>query len=203
MIHASADFRVNSPPHVIRLAKDIGYSGRVRFTRKWVSPEHVRSQMGLSVLDHTETGTVYFNKRDRADVWARVYDKQNERLEKGFADPGPLVRLEIGLMSDVGATLRDASDPLALFLAYASQTLCTVDGVVPAWKSQAQGYVLSRPIRVPSVHERIQTLLDTSPDVGRICNLAREAFGADALGILTTLLSRRLSQKSALAVSVS
>src|SRR5450830_1701966 len=50
-------------------------------------------------------------------IWARVYDKREERVSRGFADPGPLVRVEL-VVSGVGATLRDVSDPSALFYHY-------------------------------------------------------------------------------------
>lgn len=198
MIHASGDFTVSSPPTVVRHALEFGYSGKARFTRKWVSPSLVRAQLGLSASDGTQTGTVYYNKRERADVWARVYDKQEELVSKGFADPGPIVRLEIGLMSDVGATLRDAGDPTALFLHYATVSICSASAQIPQWSSEAQGYVLDRPKMSPTANQRIKAILDTSIDIGRICNLARDAYGADALKELTRLIASRLAQKSLL-----
>ena len=81
-----------SVPAVVAAVKMAALSGSLSLTRKSLQPSHCRYLGGIDVDGH-ETGTVYLGKRQNADVWAKVYDKRHERLSRGFADPGSLLRV--------------------------------------------------------------------------------------------------------------
>ena len=48
-------------------------------------------------VDGGETGTLYLGKKS-AEVHAKVYDKRQERLDKGYSDPGVLTRYEVTVL---------------------------------------------------------------------------------------------------------
>lgn len=170
MLHVTGDYLVASPPGVTQSVKTAMYAGEVAFTRKRVLPtqcQHVFSQS----RDGFETGTCYLGQRANADVWGKVYDKQHERLSRGYADPGPVVRVEIACMSDVGVTLRDAADPFDIFFQFAGKTLCEVPPEWSGWVAHGEGYVLGEK-RVRSLWERFDALLVGSRDVRRLAEMA-------------------------------
>lgn len=195
MLHATQDFVVEHPPAAYRMVKALAYSGQLRLTRKAILPNAVRhwgclasctvrSEDGLWV-DCEETGTVRLGNRANADVWAKVYDKRQERLDNGYPDPGPLMRVEIALMSDVGCTLRDAAAPGAVFWHHAATLMGWRPGGTAVWRKGGEGFAFSGERRVITRAERVAGLLAMSPDVQRVVDLAREevaARGLDALG---------------------
>jgi len=99
-----------------------------------------------------ETGTVYVGGKN-ARVSLAVYDKRQEQLVKGRPDPGPTIRYELrfrGGEDAVPLTLRDASDPTALFWHYIPEDILPAPrgALVPAWvKTDTVGYNL--PPRTP------------------------------------------------------
>lgn len=203
LLHATQDFVVPSPPHAIQRCRDLAYAGELQLTRKAFSQAYVRTYMALAAQG-VETGTVYLGSRSNSDVWAKVYDKQAERRGRGFDDPGPLVRVEIAVQSDVGATLRDAAEPGALFWHYAKRLLwgCPV-GVRP-WASHGEGFVMVQRKAVFTVAQRVEGLLDGSLDVQRLVDLARAGVGGptgvqpaaeDVLAWLRPFLLARLRQQ--------
>ena len=99
MLHVTADYLCASVPAVVAAVKAAALSGSLSLTRKSLQPSHCSYLGGIDVDGH-ETGTVYLGKRENADVWAKVYDKRHERLSRGFADPGSLLRVEVALQSD-------------------------------------------------------------------------------------------------------
>lgn len=190
MLHATADFLVD-PPAIIQDAKSQGQAGRMQLTRKSIPPKFVHALLSLNAAG-VETGTVYLGNRKNADVWAKIYDKQHERVSKGFEDPGAIVRVEIAAQSDVGATLRDAFDPMALFYNFASTSLVEPPPDVPEWSANGEGFVLDG---VPSnftCDQRLKAILAGSLDVTRLLRLAIDGFGDEAASVLSSLLVQRL-----------
>lgn len=189
LLHATADYVVSSPPSVIQEVKAAASAGSLALTRKRIMSQHVKFYMGLSA-DGQETGTVYLGKRENADVWAKIYDKRQERLDRGFSDPGSLVRVEVSVQSDVGATLRDVANPGPLFFYFAGRSLVEVPSGTPAWSAHGEGYAVG-PRVVRPVVARLERLLEDSLDVGRLVELAREAYGAEAGRVLGRMVGQR------------
>lgn len=197
MLHATQDYVVASPAAVIQETRLLGQAGELALTRKRILPTQVKSILAVGVRG-SETGTVYLGNRANADVWAKIYDKQEEQLLRGFADPGSLVRVEIAVQSDMGATLRDAADPSSLFFHFGSRSLVQVpDGVAP-WSPYGEGYVPSAARFVPTPLQRIESILESSADFARVLRIARAEFGDAVFEALQPVLRRRCSLRDAL-----
>lgn len=194
LMHATADY-VADGPQCFQSAKSAGYSGSVHLSRKAVSRHRVKT-FGVFAPDGRETGTVYFGHRANADVWARVYDKRNERIDANAPDPGPLVRVEIAVNADYGVTLRDVEQPDGVFYNVAVPSLVAESPMADLWRPGSLGFVLPPP-RSVSPYDRLRSILDQSADVQRLCDLARKVWGVDdAPAELAKLVQRRCSLRS-------
>ncbi len=185
MLHATQDYFVLSPSEVILAVKDAAFAGELALTRKRLLP----SQVGVLLSpgsDGAETGTVYLGNRANADVWAKVYDKRHERLAKGYADPGPIVRVEVAVQSDVGATLRDAWCPHDLFFYHASKTIVEAPQGFAGWAPSGEGFVLGERREVLP-DERLHRLFENSADVRVLVNLAVDLYGDRGWRVLARL----------------
>lgn len=177
MLHATADFLCADVPAVIHQVKDAAYAGELSLTRKRILPSQCQHVFGVD-CDGRETGTVYLGQRANADVWAKVYDKRHERLSKGFSEPGSLCRVEVACMSDVGATLRDASDPYDIFFHFAGRSLVEAPEGVAEWLPHGEGYVLGER-RERTLFERFDCLIAGSWDIRRLAEMAVALYGVD------------------------
>lgn len=177
-------------PDLYRRTKDVG----VNLTRKRVKP-HV---LLAPDADGNDSGTCYFGHRGNAEVSARVYDKQLERVSKHYPDPGPITRYELTFRSGVGCTLRDAADPTAVFWHHASPDLLPAPANAPAWSPHSEGFV-STPRQIFSPYDRVKRILENSADVERALDVALSADDGDRIVamVLQSMLSRR---RKALAV---
>lgn len=182
MLHATADYIVQSPPDCIAQVKSAAQGGLLSLTRKALQPRHCTYLLGAD-SDGAETGTAYLGNRANADVWAKVYDKRHERLSRGFADPGPIVRIEVAVQSDVGATLRDAFDPRDLFFHFAARSLVEAPPDVGNWSAHGEGYVLGER-RERTLFERVESLLENSLDVARLGSMAILLYGEKAASVI-------------------
>lgn len=177
MLHATADFYVPSPPAVIQAFKAAAFAEELSLTRKGITKE--QCSVVLRPDDNgEETGTLYLGQRANADVWAKVYDKRHQQICSGYRDPGPLVRVEVACQSGVGATLRDASDPTAVFFHYAGRSLVAAPPDFSGWAPHGEGYVLGER-RERSLFERFDALLAGSNDIRRMAMMAIELHGRD------------------------
>lgn len=177
MLHATADFLVADVPAAVQAVKAAAYAGDLVLTRKRILPSQCQHVFGVDV-DGKETGTVYLGQRKNADVWAKVYDKRHERLSRGYADPGSLVRVEVAAMSAVGATLRDASDPTDLFWHFAGRSLVEAPADFAGWEPHGEGYVLGER-RERTLFERFENLIAGSLDIRRLAEMAVQLYGLD------------------------
>lgn len=191
MLHATQDYLAPSPPAVIAAVRDAGFSESLMLTRKRILKAHVNALLGSNI--HGEiTGTVYLGNRANADVWAKVYDKQHERVSKGLTDPGPVVRVEVAVQSDVGATLRDAYDPHDLFFNFAGKSLVEVPAGFLGWVPSGEGYALGERQEILPL-DRLDRLLDYSLDLGKLVSVAVEAYGEKAGDVLSRLIQKKCS----------
>lgn len=182
MLHATADYLVPSPPEVVGQVKRAAQSGELALTRKKLAPAHCTYLLGADI-DGNETGTVYLGNRANADVWAKVYDKRHERLTRGYADPGSLVRVEVAVQSDVGATLRDAAQPCDLFFHFAGKSIVAVPPEFAGWEPHGEGFVLGER-RERTLFERMEALIDNSLDIAKLGAMAVVLYGEKAADVV-------------------
>jgi hypothetical protein len=189
MLHATQDYFVLDPSAVILSVKDAAFSEQLFLTRKVLKKAHVNALLSPGITG-TETGTVYLGNRANADVWAKVYDKQHERLQRAGIDPGPIVRVEIAVQSDVGATLRDAFDPHDLYFHFASKSLVEAPQGFQGWVPSGEGFVLGESREILPL-DRLDRLLDFSLDLTRLIDIAVAAYGAKSGVVLSRLLRKK------------
>jgi hypothetical protein len=169
ILHAALDRRVDAPTHVQRLYR-AARRGQVKLSRKSLDPlRDIDHWIKPGLADGRDTGTVYLGP-PTARIRAAVYDKRDERLRAGAADPGPLLRHELRTKK-VGATLRDAFDPTALFWHYMAPELLKRPTGVADWSPHAEGYELPA-MRQYTPQERIQRIIDNSLDLPVLFDLA-------------------------------
>ena len=139
-LDAALDFAKPASRIVHRLYRK-ALRGTVRLSRKACTA----SMRSGPCVDGGVTGTVYLGKRT-AEVRAYVYDKRQERLDRGYADPGPLVRYEVTVRKQFNPTLRDAWDPEAMFWHFISPDVLTKPSGISDWVGYAEEFKLSNPI---------------------------------------------------------
>jgi hypothetical protein len=194
MLHATVDFRLDSP-EVLEAVYQMASSGQLQLTRKTLNPLHVSRLTGKN-SEGIDTGTVYLGSRKNSDVWAKVYDKRQERLAKGFDDVGPMLRIEIAVQSDVGATLRDASNPHDIFYHFASRSLVVPPEKFKGWEAHGSGFLIEKRPDNFTTWERLWGIMSHSSDVDRMVELAISDYGDDALVELTKLLRKKITQRT-------
>lgn len=192
MMHVTADYRVDSPKYLSKLF-DSAQKGRILLTRKSINPLHVTKLLGRN-LEGADTGTVYLGNRSNSDVWAKVYDKRQERLAKGFDDPLPMLRVEIAVQSDVNATLRDASLPSEIFYHFAGRSLVQKPDGLSGWEPHAQGFVIPPSSYEPTPHERLTQIVENSCDISRLFELAHVSYADDALAEIQKIIRNRYTK---------
>jgi len=167
-LDAACDYSVDAPP-LVRSFYRVASAGGIQISRKTVAGHDVRAELGLNFRGE-ETGTVYIGAR-HSRVLAVLYDKQWERVSRGLSDPGPMLRVELRIKAQCGATLRDVVSPERVFYHYAAPDICKVPSGVGDWSPNAEGFVL------PERHEftpaeRMSFLARESTDVRRLFELA-------------------------------
>lgn len=190
MLHATLDFRVDAPQYIDAIYK-MAISGSLNLTRKAIDPKNVTRLTGVN-LEGIDTGTVYLGNRSNSDVWAKAYDKRQELLSKGQIDPLPMLRLEIAVQSDVGATLRDASNPYDLFYHFATRSLVTAPAAFKGWEPHGIGFDIERTFSDLTTWQRLWGIIEHSSDFARVIDLAVQDYGHDAEKELTKLLRKRM-----------
>lgn len=196
MLHATVDYRIDSP-ELLDVIYQLGSSGQISLTRKSIDQKNVSRLIGKN-LDGIDTGTVYLGKRQNSDVWAKAYDKRQERIQKGFSDPGPTLRIEIAVQSDVGATIRDASNPFNLFYHFAQRSLVTAPPAFTGWEPHGTGFNIERQKLDLTTWQRLWGIIENSTDFKRVIDLAVADYGTDAALEIKKLVSKRilLSERS-------
>ena len=196
MLHATCDFRVDAPEY-IQQTYNLATSGNFYLTRKATEPKNV-SRLVSRNQDGVDTGTVYIGNKANSDVWAKVYDKRQERIQKGFADPLPLLRIEIAIQSDIGASLKDASNPHDIFYYFAQKSLVIPPKSFKGWVSYGAGFETDKPSQDLTTWQRIWGIIDNSNDFKRVIDLAIADYGDDALKEIQKLVAKRLTLRKGL-----
>ena len=191
MLHATVDFSVDAPS-ALREIYSLATSGNFYLSRKAMNPKHVTKFMGMD-SDGVETGTVNLGYKANYDIWAKAYDKRHERLSKGFDDCGPMLRIEIALQTDVGASLRDVSNPHDIFYQYASKSLVESPKGFTGWQSCSGGLALERKHDDLTTWQRCKSIISNSNDFKKVIDLAIADYGSDAGNEIAKLIKQHIS----------
>jgi hypothetical protein len=195
MLHATADYFLPAPPLINDLYSS-AKAGGVQLTRKAIDVHDVRALLACDLSGSgLDTGTVYLGNRRNSDVWAKVYDKRQEMVSRGRSDPGPLIRVEVAVKSEVGATLHDAQDPRSLFFRYAGPALVQRPKDCGVWVAHGEGFT-SAPRREVLMHARLVSRMDASGDFAYVCARALDEWGQAGRSILARMIEARFDQAS-------
>lgn len=178
-LDASMDVKCDAALVIAALVDKVESDIGLHVTRKRVLPGDC-SRFVHRRPDGLDTGTVYLGPAN-ADVRPCIYDKRQERIDKGLCDVGPLARFECRIKKGMGPTLRDAFEPTAIFWRFMGDVLPTPANA-PKWSASQVGFVL--PVRVlDNPAQRLVKRLDSSTDLRDMIRLAREVgpFGLSFL----------------------
>lgn len=173
-LDASRDEVADTAPIIARLVDRASSPEGLALTRKRVSPRNVTRLLSRGV-GGVDTGTCYVGSKS-AEVRACVYDKRQERIDKGLCDVGPLTRYELRLKSQVGASLRDADDPTAVFWHFMAPDILPRPDGVPDWSPHGEGFEVDWPDK-PLPAARAQRRVQASADLRDLCRLVNEPMG--------------------------
>jgi DNA relaxase NicK len=195
------------PHRVTRLDASCDY---IEDAPRWLAALHRRLRKGSIVLGGSKvvrdsdmtayisknaqgqrTGTIYLGK-PKAEIRVCAYDKQFERVDKGFPDPGELLRIEVRLRSQVGCSIFDAVNPERLYFHYAAPALVELPESVRPWVANGQGFELLPLQSQLTPYARLKSLISESVVVEQMLSLAQKD-GAGGLESLFTLLRRKAS----------
>ena len=191
MMHATLDFRVDAPEYITGLYQKAS-NEKVRLTRKFIQSQNVKQILSRNDLG-VDTGTVYLGNRANSDVWAKVYDKKHERQSRGDFTYPPTLRIEIAFQSDVGASLKDASNPSDIFYYHAQHSLVIPPDSFKSWSPYGQGFHTPKTQSNITPWQQIKSILEYSSDIRRVFDIAKSSYGEDALQEITKLIRGRFS----------
>ena len=189
MMHVTVDFRVDAPEYITNLYQK-STSGDIRLTSRFIKPQNVKQIIGKDEQGR-DTGTVYLGNRANSDVWAKVYDKKQERQSRGDSTFPPTLRIEIAVQSDVGASLKDASNPHDIFYYHAQHSLVTAPKGFKGWIPYGQGFFTEKVNLDITPWQQLKSILEHSTDIKRFIDLANSSYGVDALKEMQKLLRHR------------
>jgi len=166
----------------------------VYLTRKGIHPEYNLQPCDPSTGFEGVSGTFYAGKGTKAKVTARVYDKQSERLSRAGIVTGPWTRYELTVRKGVGASLKDADNPTALFWHFMSPALLSCPGDVPEWVP-FDGELWGPGAPVVDDYQRLRSHVSSCPALDSLMERA-DLLGPDGRLILLRLLRSRLGLTS-------
>lgn len=162
---------------------------KVFLSRKGLPIKFITS---LRDSDNRETGTFYAGHRTKSRLTARIYDKSNQLYEQhGEISSEPITRAELTVKSDVGATLRDASEPDRIFWHFMKKDLLrsSYEGNIPDWSPDwAQPWEASVSRRDPA--SKIDFLIENSEFLDALISVSDE-LGPHGRDYLIRQLERR------------
>jgi hypothetical protein len=185
-LHATIEQHVDAPREVMRVFRK-AKRGAIHLNRGLGKLSLAPALHWHPGNDGRDTGGVYLGP-PRGEVRALVYDKRDERIKAGFADPGPLLRIELRVRSKVGACLQDAWVPSSLFYHYAAPDLVERPRGVEDWVRQDGGFKLPARTKLTPA-ELMLKLADTSPQVAQILDYARQC-GPSGFPVLVAHLDK-------------
>jgi len=190
-LDAARDVATHAPPVLAALYE----RGKARGLRLTQRPAPVSWTKSAS-LTGEDTGTVYVGRRT-SEVFARVYDKRQEMLDKGEPDPGPLLRYEVVVKGTMGVTLQDVARPALVYWNFAAPALhpFPVGVYVGGWRPWAVGFDLPKPAPREGT-DRLQRSVEGSGTLAAWIEAA-DALGPHGRAYLRSLLLQRLDRAPA------
>lgn len=186
-LDATLDVAERTAPVIERLANAVVSSDGVALSRKRVSPRHCTRYV-TRTAQGDDTGTLYLGSA-QADVRLCLYDKQQERIDKGLPDVGhPLTRYELRLRGGTGITLRDAAAPASVFWHYMAPAILPRPAGVAEWDAHGSGFALEL-ADVPLPAARLVRRVQASAEAAALVRLADEA-GPYGFALLCTELRK-------------
>jgi hypothetical protein len=168
-----------------------------KLSRKAVTPSYISS---LRDSDGRRTGTVNIGGYKNTKVSARIYDKQHEALQKRNQQIPPTTRYELTVRKDMKPSLRDVSDPTAIFWHYMGKTVLKTPEGVPEW-SPNWGGSWTMEIEKPLLYQVLKSKAENNPEFIRFFELA-DSMSPDGRTIALNMLkhnyleSRSISSKT-------
>lgn len=186
-LDVSLDVVERTPPVIERIASAVISPDGLALSRKRVSPKNCTRYVSRTAQGE-DTGTIYVGSA-QADVRLCLYDKQQERIDKGLPDVGhPLTRYELRLRGGTGVTLRDAAEPEAVFWHYASPAVLPRPAGCADWAPHGTGFVLdARDLPLPA--ERLRRRIEKSADAAALVRLA-DSVGPYGFALLCSELRK-------------
>lgn len=195
LMDATADFYVSDIPAYLDSLKMRSRAGSVRLSRKNLPASSCKWFFSAShYTPDAETGTIYLGRTGSHDVTCKVYDKQQERFEKGFLDTPPIVRVEFRLTAKL--SLRDVHSPSDIFYHYAQQSLVVPPPDYVAWQPYGSGFDVQRQPDLFTTAGKILNILKFSTLFGKVFRMASLEWGNDALPELQKLVTIAFHSKS-------
>lgn len=165
--------------------------GRLSLTNRVIRPDQVSRIVRPSLYGGADTGTVYLGCEHIQVAGLKIYDKRNERLDRGFPDPGPMTRFELKLGRKAGVSLRDVHDPAPAFWHHMADIFPTPPKTITPWVRAGEGYCL--PPRVVSLPaEALKRSVQASGVLADWLTLA-DQIGPSGPDYLLSLLARAIS----------
>lgn len=173
-LDACMDVPLSGPAIVSALVAQYPPDSLVQLSRKGVRPDYNLQPSPCGLLTGTfYAGPLRYGKSKRS---ARVYDKRAEVLRRTGVDVGPLTRYEVTARKGVGASLRDAYDPLSLFWHIASPALLPAPDGIPSWSPFVGELWAPGPRPVDDYH-RLRSRVESSVDLDLLADLADRVTG--------------------------
>jgi Replication initiation factor. len=186
-LDASCDYATDAPQFLAGLHRRLR-KGSIVMGKKVVRDSDMTAYICKNERGY-RTGTIYLGS-PKAEVRGCIYDKQFERVSKGFSDPGEMLRIEIRLRSQVGCSVFDAVSPERLYYHYAAPDLCELPESVRPWEANGQGFEVQHNEAQFTPYARLKSLIGESAVIDQMFRLAR-MDGAGGLQSVFGLLQRR------------
>jgi hypothetical protein len=184
-VDTSQDF-----PRVLRTLRAFYPAGLVSFSRKALK---ITELLGIRASDGVSTGTWYAGHRAKAMVTARVYDKQQEILDKTGIYSETRTRYEFTFRKGMGVTLRDASMPESLFYHHAQKLGLSPPGEVAPWTSHDLGGWEPLPVSLDFSFAQLVRRVESSPELAHLAELCSK-YGPTASGMVLRAFEKALSR---------
>lgn len=170
LMHVAHDlYGSDSPALLAQIVKRTRKEPGIRLTRKRLNPRSQVRTLFSQSADGRDTGTVYLGTR-KSEVWAKVYDKQQERLQNAGQETPPCTRYELSVSGKAGASLKDAHSPAAIFWHFMSEVLQRPPGA-PEWVKGGLGYALPPKVALLPA-EALKRLVESSPQLRQMFTLS-------------------------------